>query len=107
MICLCHQYAWYIRGIVSMPVYIHASGISNVVDHDLLCISKDIPCISTEDICGISLYIHGISVDVDRWYIRGISMYIPSFFCLDFLAGPCCWSQSMSTLRLVLVIKIA
>ncbi len=68
--------------------------------------SKDIPCISIEDIHGImiSLYLHGISEDVYTWYIRGISMYIPSFVCLDFWAGPCCWSQSMRTL--VLVIKI-
>jgi hypothetical protein len=100
----CHQYAWYIHGI---SMYIH--GISNVVDipcisKDIPCISKDIPCISIEDIHGISLDIHGISEDVYTWYIRGISMYIPSFFCLDFWAGPCCWSQSMRTL--VLVIKI-
>jgi hypothetical protein len=92
-----HQYAWYIRGI---SMYILC--ISNVVD--IRGISKDKPCISTEDIRGISLYIHGISVDVYTWYIRGISMYIPSFLFLDFLAGPCCWSHSMRTL--VLVIKI-
>ena len=100
----CHQYVWYIGGI---SMYIH--GISNGVDiycisKDIHCISKDIPCISIEDIHGISLYIHGISEDVYTWYIRVISMYIPSFFFLDFLAGPCSWSQSMHTL--VLVIKI-
>ena len=64
-------------------MYIH--GISNGVDiycisKDIHCISKDIPCISIEDIHGISLYKHGISEDVYTWYIRGISMYIPSFF---------------------------
>jgi hypothetical protein len=86
-------------------MYIH--GISNVVSgYTLHGIStgKDIPCISIEDIHGISLYIHGISEDVYTWYIRGISMYIPGFVCLEFWAGPCCWSQSMRTL--VLVIKI-
>ena len=46
----------------------------------------------------------GISEDVYTWYILGISMYIPVFVCLDLWAGPCCWSQSMRTL--VLVIKI-
>ncbi len=73
----CRGYTWYIQG---YTMYIH------------------------EDIHGISLYIHGISEDVYTWYIRGISMYIPGFVCLDFWAGPCCWSQSMRTL--VLVIKI-
>ena len=82
----CHQYVWYIGGI---SMYIH--GISNGVD--IYCISKDIPCISIEDIHGISLYKHGISEDVYTWYIRGISMFIPGFVCLDLWAGPCCWSQ--------------
>jgi hypothetical protein len=76
--------------------------ISNAVD--IRGISKDIPCISTDDIRCISLYIHGISVDVCAWYIRGISVYIPSFLFLDFFAGPSCWSHSMRTR--VLVIKI-
>jgi hypothetical protein len=48
--------------------------------------------------------IHGISFDVYTWYIRCISVDIPSFIFPDFLAGPCCWSQSMRTR--VLVIKI-
>ena len=93
----CFQYVCNIHGI---SMYIH--GISDVAD--IHGIFKDIPCISIEDIHSISLDIHGISDDAYTWYIRGISMYIPSFVCLDFWASPCCWSQSMRTL--VLVIKI-
>jgi hypothetical protein len=91
----------YVCDIHSISMYIH--GISDVAD--IHGISKDIPCIAIEDIHGVSLDIPCISEDVYTWYIRGISMYIPSFVCLDFWAGPCCgWSQSMRTL--VLVIKI-
>ncbi len=64
----------------------------------------DIPRISTKDIRGISMFIHGISFDVYTWYIRCISMDIPSFLFPDFSVGQCCWSHSMRTR--VLVIKI-
>ncbi len=64
----------------------------------------DIPRISTKYISGISMYIHGISFYVYTWYIRGISMDIPSFLFPGFSAGPC-WSHSMCTR--VLVIKIS
>ncbi len=96
--CICrpHQYAWNIRDI-SMDL----SWISNVVA--IHGISMDIPCISTKYIRGISMSIHGISFDVYTWYIRCISMHIPSFLFPDFSAGPCCWSHSMRTR--VLVIK--
>ncbi len=53
------------------------------------------------------MYIHDISFDVYtwyHWYIRCVSVDIPSFLFLDFSAGPCCWSHSMRTR--VLVIKI-
>ena len=50
------------------------------------------------------VYTWYIQNDVYIWYIRGISVDIPSFLFLDFSAGPCCWSHSMRTR--VLVIKI-
>ena len=47
---------------------------------DIHDIFMDIPRISNRvDIRGISMDIHGISFDVYPWYIRGISMDIPSF----------------------------
>jgi hypothetical protein len=57
----------------------------------------------------IYMDIHGISIDVYPWYIRGISMDIHRFLNPDFSAGPCCWSHSKvgtdgaepSSLRLV------
>jgi hypothetical protein len=81
----------------------HIPWISNVVD--IHGISMDaIPRISTKYIRGLSMYIHGISFDVYTWYMRCISMDIPSFLFPDFLAGPCCWSHSMCTR--VLAVKV-
>ncbi len=48
---------------------------------DTHSISMDIPCISTKEYKhGISKDIlHGISYDVNTWYIHGISMDIPGY----------------------------
>jgi hypothetical protein len=73
------EYTWYIHG---YTMDIQQSGYT---------------CISTKYIRGISIGIHGISFDVYMWYIRCISMDIPSFLQPDFLACPCCWSYSMTT----------
>jgi hypothetical protein len=62
---------------------------------------------------GYTWYIHvytwyyGISFDVYTWYIRCISMDIPSFLFPDFSAGLCCWSHSMRTRVLVIKIGLA
>ncbi len=79
---ICLVYTWYIH---VYTMYIQCRG-------------------HTWHIRGISMYIHGISFDVYTWYIRCISVDIPSFLFLDFSAGPCRWSHSMRTR--VLVIKI-
>ncbi len=75
-ICRSHQYTWNICGIFidihGYRMYIHSV--------DIHSISLDIPRISTKYIHGISMDIHGISLDVYTWYIRCISMHIPSFF---------------------------
>ncbi len=42
-------------------------------------ISLDIPCLSIKYIHCISMDIHGISLDVYTWYIRGISRYIHGY----------------------------
>ena len=55
------------------------------------------PCISIMYIPRIYMDIHGISIDVYPWYIRGISVDIHRFLNPDFSSGPCCWSHSMRT----------
>jgi hypothetical protein len=73
-----HIYTWYIPCICRPLTYTwNILGISM----DIPCISTemDIPCMSTQYIHGISMDIHGISIDGYTWYIRGISMDIPGY----------------------------
>jgi hypothetical protein len=108
--CICrpHPYTWNIRGIcIDLHGYttcIDLHGYTTYIHSvDIHGISLDIPRIWTMHIRGISMDMHGVSLDVYTWYIRCISLHIPSFLLPDFSPGPCCWSHSMRTI--VFVIK--
>ncbi len=85
-------YAWNMPGIyhvyVVLPhmpgIYMVYPWIYHVYPSDWIYmvypwVSLDIPCISIKYIHCISMDVHGISLDVYTWYIRGISRYIHGY----------------------------
>ena len=93
--CISHVYAVLID-IPRISMYIH--GYTRYIQRGgYTWYIHGYPCISIMYIPRIYMDIHGISIDVYPWYIRGISMDIHRFLNPDFSAGLCCWSHSMRT----------